>query len=98
MCNNDVRRNISKSIHIDDIYETTIEMETEYHDQVSFESNKELIVVVGKYKQKMKEQFHILKYKQLSPNWIAFYMKKKSQRYYRNILKVKNIINFTNYF
>jgi len=41
MCNSDVTRNISKSIFIDDIYETTIKMQTEYHDQVSFESTKE---------------------------------------------------------
>jgi len=46
-------------------------METKYHDQVSFESNKELVVVVGKDKpKKMKEQFHILKYKQISPSLI----------------------------
>jgi len=62
-----------------DMYETTIKMETEYHDWVSFESNKKMIVVVGKDKpKKMKEQFHILKYKQISPNWFAFYMNKRN--------------------
>jgi len=79
MCNDDVTRNISKDIPIDDTYETTIEMKTECHDQASFESNKELIVVIGKDKpKKMKEQFHILKYKQITPNWFAFYMNKRN--------------------
>jgi len=79
MHNNDVTRGISKSIPINDTYETTNEMETKYNDQVSFKSNKELIVVVGKDKlMKMKEQVKILKYKQISPNWFAFYMNKRN--------------------
>ncbi len=56
-------------------------METEYHDQVTIESNKELIVAVGNNKpEKMKEQFHILKYKQITPNCNAFYIKIRNHK------------------
>jgi len=79
MCNEDVTRCILESIPNDDNYKTTDEIETKYHEQVSFESNKQLNVVVGKDKPtKMKQQVKILKYKQISPNWFVFHVKKRN--------------------
>jgi len=74
-------------------------METKYLDQVSFELNKELIVTVDKDKpKKMKQQFHILKYEQISPNWSAFYMQIRNhedilEKYY-TIINIANIVNY----
>jgi len=61
---------------MDDLYETTMEMENQYCTEIAAESQKEFdIVVDDDTSKKMKEQFNLLKYEQLFPNWNSFYMK-----------------------
>jgi len=57
-------------------YEMTMEMESKRYLLASSEVNKEVVVKVVQDKAEvMKEQFHIVKYEQIIPNWNAFYAK-----------------------
>ena len=60
----------------DNNFDMTMTTENEYHTEVTSESNKKIFVQVKKDKpEKMKQQFDMLKYEEIIPNWMAFFMK-----------------------
>jgi len=76
MANDDIVKNISSTVMIDDQFETTPEMEHEYYSVISSELQKETPIFVDKDKKsKMLQQFSIAKYEQFLPNWSVLFMK-----------------------
>jgi len=76
-CINEVVKIISNSDTMENNnFDATMKTENEYHTQMASESNKTILVQVNKDKpDKMKQQFDVLKYEQIIPNWMAFFMK-----------------------
>jgi len=76
MANDDIVKNISSTIMIDDQFETTAEMEQEYYSVISSELQKVTPILVDRDKKaKMLTQFSIAKYEQFIPNWLVLFMK-----------------------
>jgi len=74
--NNCIVRKITNNAIMEGEYEMTLEMESKRYLLASSEVNKEVVVEVVQDKAEvMKEQFHIVKYEQIIPNWNAFYAK-----------------------
>jgi len=74
--NNCIIRKITNNAIMEGEYEMTLEMESKHYLLASSEVNKEVVVEVVQDKAEvMKEQFHIVKYEQIIPNWNAFYAK-----------------------
>jgi len=60
----------------DNNYDMTTTTEDAHHPEVTFESSKNIFVRVNKDKpEKMKQQFDVLKYEEIIPNWMAFFKK-----------------------
>jgi len=76
MPNDDIVKNISSTVMIEDIFETTTEMEQEYYSVISSELQKVTPILVDRDKTaKMLMQFSIAKYEQFIPNWLVLFMK-----------------------
>jgi len=73
--NDDVARTISNNVCIQDEFETTMEMEYQYHTQVTSESTRVVNIQVNKEAKDKTKEFHIVKYEQIIPNWMVFFMK-----------------------
>jgi len=74
--NDDIVKNISSTVMIDDQFETTAEMEHEYYSVISSELQKVTPIMVDRDKKsKMLKQFSIGKYEQFLPNWLVLFMK-----------------------
>jgi len=76
MPNDDIVKNILSTVMIEDIFETTTEMEQEYYSVISSKIQKVTPILVDRDKKaKMLTQFSIAKYKQFIPNWLVLFMK-----------------------
>jgi len=68
--NNDDNKTTSEDIH---------------HPEGTSESSRIVFVLVKKNKpEKMKQQFDVLKYKEIIPNWEAFFKKISNQNYIKD--------------
>jgi len=66
---------ITSNAVLDDEYEMSLLMVSKHYLLASSEVNKEVVIKVVQDKTEvMTEQFHIVKYEQVVPNWDAFYM------------------------
>ena len=72
---NSVVGKITSNAVLDDEYEMSLLMVSKHYLLASSEVNKEVVIEVVQDKTEvMTEQFHIVKYEQVVPNWDAFYM------------------------
>jgi len=72
----DIVKNLSSTVMIDDPFETTAEMEQEYYSVISSDLQKVTPILVDRDKKaKRLTQFSIAKYKQFIPNWSVLFMK-----------------------
>jgi len=79
MHSDNIVRKVSSTITSVEEFETTLEAESEYYSAISSEINKEANVKVERDKAEvMKDQFHVVKYKQIIPNWNVFNMKMRN--------------------
>jgi len=71
-----VGQQMSHSVICKDNYERSIKMEYSYHDQISLEFNKKLLLVADEPHTitKTKEKMKMLIYEQIIPNWTALFM------------------------
>jgi len=74
--NNNIVKNLSTTVTIEDDFETTMDMEQEYYSIISSKLHKETCIEVERdKKEKMIKQFHVIKYEQFVPNGFVLFMK-----------------------
>jgi len=71
-----VGQQMSHSVICKDNYERSIKMEYSYHDQISLEFNKKLLLMADEPHRvtKTKQEMKMLLYEQIIPNWTVLFI------------------------
>jgi len=73
--NDNIVKNISSTVTVEENFKTTMDMEQEYYSVISSKLHKETCVQVERdRKEKMIKQFHVMKNKQFIQNWFVLFM------------------------